>query len=75
MVKKSLFRQITCFSNAPLIISGGIAWDWETGVLYWSNRGYNRIEVYDVTKKLRSVLISFSQNTRIWDIKVDPTTG
>ena len=57
------------------MISGGIAWDWETGVLYWSNRGYNRIEVYDVTKKLRSVLISFSQNTRIWDIKVDPTTG
>ena len=52
----------------------GIAWDWVTEKLYWTDECYNHIRVFDVIKGEAKTLFSgVGNNTR--GIAVDPTTG
>ena len=53
----------------------GLAWDWATKKVYWSDAGRKRIEVYDPLRNVRQLLKSTGSQSLPRDIAVDPTTG
>ena len=53
----------------------GLAWDWATKKVYWSDAGRKRIEVYDPLRNTRQLLKSTGSQSLPRDIAVDPTTG
>lgn len=57
------------------VIKGGIAWDWITKKLYWTDSCKDVIEVYDFDNGQRRVLLNTGSNSNNKDIVVDPTTG
>ena len=53
----------------------GLAWDWATKKVYWTDSGRRRVEVYDPERDVRKQLINTGPNTLPRDIVVDPSTG
>ncbi len=60
---------ISCFFDP-----GGLAWDWISEKLYWTDYCYDRIEVYEPSTGNRKVLFSTSL-VNPYGIVVDPSTG
>lgn len=57
--------------NHPTESPGGLAVDWVTDKLYWTDAGTNRIEVSTLNGSLRSLLI-WDGLDKPRDISVDP---
>ena len=53
----------------------GLAVDWITGMLYWTDEALNKIEVYDPSSGNRTQLISTGASSNPRAIEVDPNTG
>ena len=57
------------------IAADGLAWDWVTKKVYWTDSGRKRVEVYDPEREVRRLLKSTGSQSLPRDIAVDPTTG
>ena len=53
----------------------GIAWDWVTKKVYWTDSGRRKVEVYDPERQIRKQLVNTGRRTLPRDIAIDPTTG
>ena len=51
-----------------------MAWDWISEKLYWTDEYYNKIEVYDPARNVRSTLFETGSSSNPRGIVVDPTT-
>jgi hypothetical protein len=52
----------------------GIAWDWVSKKLYWTDYGDKDLEVYDPSSGHRKVLFQFGDMSRPRAIVLDPDT-
>ena len=53
----------------------GLAYDWVTDKLYWTDACTDQIEVYDIANDDRKVLITTGSGSAPRGIVVDPGTG
>ena len=74
-------RMTTNGSNTETLISNnfgyvsGIAVDWSSDILYWTDSTFNSIEVAQVDGKHRKVLMYFGQHARLFEIVADSASG
>ncbi|CAI8033011.1 Low-density lipoprotein receptor-related protein 4, partial [Geodia barretti] len=66
---------VTILVSDSMRVPDGLAWDWATKKVYWSDAGRKRIEVYDPLRNVRQLLKSTGSQSLPRDIAVDPTTG
>ena len=53
----------------------GLAWDWVTKKVYWTDSERRRISVYDPEHNIRKVVTRTGSNSAPKDIALDPMTG
>ena len=56
-------------------ITEGLAWDWVTKKVYWTDSGRRRINVYDPERNIRKVVVNTGSSSAPKDITLDPMTG
>lgn len=77
----NIMRMTTNGSNTERLISNnfgyvsGIAVDWSSNILYWTDSTFNSIEVAQVDGKYRKVLMHFGRHSRPNGIFADPASG
>ena len=64
-----------CSSHVAYSITEGLAWDWVTKKVYWTDSGRRKISVYDPERNIRKVVINTGSNSAPKDIALDPMTG
>lgn len=65
---------MTIHYDALLIVTEGLAVDWVSNKLYWTESLYRRIEVLDLDTMVRSPILTVDPHSGLRDIAVDPST-
>ena len=84
VIRRSILRTLPlCFINDSInctstytTVTDGIAWDWVTQKLYWTDADENDIEIYDPSNGNRKVLFETGslEESNPRTIVLDPTT-